>query len=58
MTENPQIIQMNIAHYRALLKLDMDDIKRRTIVRLLDEANGNLILARESYVPPSRPPPN
>ena len=47
MTENPVIIRMNIAHYRALLKLDMDDLRRRTIERLLAEANGDLVLARE-----------
>lgn len=54
MMENPVIIQMNIAHYRALLKLDMDDIKRRTVEQLLAEANRELILARESNAPHSR----
>lgn len=53
MMENPVIIRMNIAHYRALLKLDMDDLRRRTIERLLAEAHGDLLLAREeTYGPP------
>ena len=42
MTENPQIIQMNIAHYQALLKLDMGDEKRAVIQRLLAKACEDL----------------
>ncbi len=48
MTEkDPYIIQTNIAHFRAMLKLDMDHEKRRTIERLLAEAQGDLALERE-----------
>ena len=43
--ESPKIIQMNIAHYEALLELDMDDGKRSVIERLLAEARKNLALA-------------
>ena len=42
MTENPQIIQMNIAHYQALLKLNMGDEKRSVIERLLTKAREDL----------------
>ena len=45
MTENPQIIQMNIAHYQALLKLNMDGAKRSVIERLLAKAKEDLALA-------------
>lgn len=46
MTESPIIIEMNISHYRALLKLDIDDIKRSTIERMLAESEKALVLAR------------
>lgn len=46
MHENPTIIRMNIAHYRALLKRDIDDEKRSTVERLLAEAEANLELAQ------------
>ena len=39
---------MNIARYRALLKLDIDDEKRSVIRRLLAEAEENLELANGS----------
>jgi hypothetical protein len=45
MTEEPAIIEMNIAHYEALLKLDLDDGKRSTVNRLLAEARERLALA-------------
>lgn len=45
MHENPTIIQMNIAHYRALLARNLDDQKRSTIEQLLAEAERNLVLA-------------
>jgi hypothetical protein len=44
MTEEPVIIEMNIAHYEALLKLDLDDGKRSTVNRLLAEAKEKLAL--------------
>ena len=43
--EDPFIIKMNIAHYRAMLKLDMDDKKRSAVKRLLAEASANLVLS-------------
>jgi len=43
--ERPHIISMNIEHYRALLRLDMDDEKRSTIKRLLAEAEAALVRA-------------
>ena len=43
--ESPRIIQMNIAHYEALLKLNMDDGKRSVIERLLADARESLALA-------------
>lgn len=45
MTEEPVIIQMTIAHYRAMLKLDLDDKRRSTVARLLAEAEEHLVLA-------------
>ena len=32
------IIKLNIAHYQAMLKRDIDDEKRSTVARLLAEA--------------------
>jgi hypothetical protein len=37
------IIKVNIAHYQAMLKLDIDDEKRSTIQRLLAEAEEVLV---------------
>ena len=45
MTEVPTIIRMNIAHYNAMLKLDMNDEKRSVIEGLLAEAKKDLVLA-------------
>jgi hypothetical protein len=45
MTEDPIIIRMNIAHYGALLKLDLDDDKRSIVERLLAEAKRDLAVA-------------
>ncbi len=48
MTEDdPFIIEMNITHYRELLKLDIDDQKRSVVERLLAEVESNLVLAKE-----------
>jgi hypothetical protein len=47
MTEDPFTIQLNIDHYRAHLKLDMDDGKRSIIERLLAEARTDLVEAME-----------
>jgi len=44
MTEDPFFIQMNIAHYGAMLKLGMDDEKRSLVERLLAEAKRDLAL--------------
>jgi hypothetical protein len=45
MTEEPVIIRMTIAHYGAMLKLDLDDKWRSTAERLLAEAEEHLVLA-------------
>ena len=45
MTEEPIIIRMNIAHYGAMLKLDLDHQQRSTVKRLLTEAEEDLVLA-------------
>ena len=37
------VIEMNIAHFQAMLKLDMDGAKRSVIERLLDEARLELV---------------
>jgi len=44
-TEEPIIIRMNIAHYGALLKLELSLEKRSLVERLLAEAHDNLVLA-------------
>jgi hypothetical protein len=36
---------MNIAHYGAMLALDLDDNERSVVSRLLAEARENLVLA-------------
>ena len=46
--ENINIIELNIARYRAMLKLDMDDGKRSIVERLLAEAKRDLALATAS----------
>ena len=48
MTEEPVIIQMNIARYGAMLKRDIDGEKRSVVKRLLTEAKRNLVLATAS----------
>ncbi len=40
------IINLNIAHYQAMLKLGLDDEKRATVERLLAEAKN--VLAEDS----------
>jgi hypothetical protein len=46
-TEDPIIIKMNIAHYLAMLKLDMADENRLVIGRLLADARKDLALATD-----------
>jgi len=45
MVEKPYLIRMNIAHYKALLKLDLDERKRTAIEQLLAETEEALALA-------------
>ncbi len=45
MREEPVIIRMNIAHYGALLKLELSAEKRSVVERLLAEAHANLVAA-------------
>jgi hypothetical protein len=47
MMEEPYILKMNIAHYRAVLTLRLDDNKRAAIQRLLAEAESELALTRD-----------
>lgn len=42
MEEDPAIIRLNIAHYQALLKLDIDDDKRNSIQQLLRNLEDRL----------------
>lgn len=51
MIEDPFIIRMNIAHYRTMLKLDMDEKKRATIARLLTQAEDELTQAKNFSKP-------
>lgn len=45
------IIKLNIAHYQAMLKLDIDDGKRSTVKRLLAEAKAVLATDTKKRVP-------
>ena len=45
MTEEPTIIEMNIARYGAMLTLDLDEKKCSLVRRLLAEAKESLVLA-------------
>jgi hypothetical protein len=38
MTNDEFIIKLSIAHYQAMLKLDIDDERRSTVTQLLAEA--------------------
>lgn len=48
MTDAPYITRLNIAHFRASLKLEMDNNKRSIIERLLAEASEALAMTAES----------
>lgn len=48
MMEDLGVIRMNIARYQAMLWLDMDDEKCRTIEHLLAKARRDLALASKS----------
>lgn len=47
MTEEPIIIEMNIAHYEALLKRELEGKQRSIVQKLLAEAKSNLAIANE-----------
>lgn len=51
MTEEPIIIEMNISHYGAMLKLDLDNKDRSIVEQLLAQAEANLVLAIDSRKP-------
>lgn len=51
MTEEPIIIEMNISHYGAMLKLDLDNKDRSIVEQLLAQAEANLVLAIGSRKP-------
>jgi len=52
MTECHFIIKMNISHYGALLKLDMDEARRSVIEGLLAEAKTDLARVAEPMMLP------
>jgi hypothetical protein len=56
MTEDPIIVKMNIAHYLAMLKLDMADDNRLVIERLLAEAREDLERAASYFAAGPTPP--
>ena len=41
------VLEMDIAHFQAMLKLDMDDEKRTVVERLLEEAKLELVQAKK-----------
>jgi hypothetical protein len=43
MNEDPAIIKMNVAHYRELLKLNLDNERRSTVNQLLADALEKLV---------------
>lgn len=51
MHEEPSIIQMNIARYSAMLKLDMDDERRSMLQHMLAEAQQCLVVANDGKKP-------
>ena len=48
MEQDPIFIRMNIAHYQAMLTLDLDDEERSLLKRLLAEAGEDLRKAATS----------
>ena len=46
-TEELMIIEMNIAHYEAMLRLDLRSQKRAAVKRLLADCEENLMLAND-----------
>jgi hypothetical protein len=49
--EDPSITRMNIARYRRMLALPMEDEKRSMVERLLAEAKRRLVLATDGEKP-------
>ena len=41
--EDPAIIKLNLQHFRALLRPDIDDEKRRRVENLIVEAEAELL---------------
>lgn len=54
MSTDPFIIRTNITHYRAMLKLDMDEKKRAIIERLLAKTEEDLLSATEADIQQQR----
>jgi hypothetical protein len=51
MTEDPQVIRLNIRHYQELLKLDRHKAgTRQRLIELLAEAQAQLTLAKSRNV--------
>jgi hypothetical protein len=51
MTEEPVIIEMNIARYEAMLKHELDEKERSIVERLLAQTEANLVLPIDSRKP-------
>lgn len=49
MTESRFVLEMNIAHYEAALKLDLTDKRRAAIERLLSQAKKDLAQALRAH---------
>lgn len=47
MEESPAIVRLNLQHYEAMLKQDIDDEKRKQIEQLIREAKAKLNGATE-----------
>jgi hypothetical protein len=50
MAESPSITKMNINHYEAALKLDLDAKRRAAVQRLLTEARAELARTRKAQL--------
>jgi len=55
MDEAPAIIKLNLRHYEAMLKLDIDEEKRRRVETLIAEAKARLGAASVAVDPRTEP---
>ena len=52
MDEAPAIIKLNLRHYEAMLRLNLDDEKRRQVEALIAEAKAQLQAAASAAMDP------